>query len=210
MPTLMHDLLDIPDIVPHLLYGTFSLEEPIRGAFTSGTGRDVYRAERTFGAEPPDVAFSYQSSELPPWIYVVGATTLFSDSARETIEGYLSAQDRIAYFERTIEMADGPIEVANLAYSTEWIDVLSPHSTVAPHGVAMWWALELSKLRHRAFFIVPEARVHPVMRGDLLLALHELGWPGYAYELRVMDGKHMVSYEEWAEHPEWTGYEPTV
>ncbi|GIG53994.1 hypothetical protein [Demequina activiva] len=204
----MSELLPMSEVVPHLLYRVFSFDKDNRGVFTRGGGNDIYGAEVTYGAELPDVSFAVDDVVLPPWLYVVRARTVFSERAKAVIHAYLGAEDRIGFFRLPVEMPDGRLESVHLAYSTERVDVLSMYSTVSPHGVAQWWALELSKLNGRSFFIVPEARSNTVMRGDLLLALHELGWPGYATELRVMNGKHLVSYEEWAEHPEWTDYQP--
>ncbi|MDN4480382.1 hypothetical protein [Demequina muriae] len=152
--------------------------------------------------------FTFDEESLPPWPYFLRVPTAFSRAGRDVIDGHLGPADRIRFFEYTVTLAGGITDEVHVALPAEHIDVLSPWSTVDPNGVARWWALDLSKLRDRAFFPVPEAGRTTVMRGDLVLALHELGWPGYVYELRVMDGKHMVSYDEWAEHPEWTGYEP--
>ncbi|MDN4480381.1 hypothetical protein [Demequina muriae] len=202
----------IDAIIDHCLYGVFAHDPTVESRAATAGGSSALRsasiALKTFSIPAEDLVFHVSSRLLPPWPNFVGVSQVFSGAAKAAIERHLTAKDRMRFARYPVTLLDGVADTVHLALPTEHIDVLSSWSTVAPNGVAQWWALDLHKLAHRSFFVVPEARSNTVMRGDLLLALHELGWPGYAYELRVMDGKHMVSYEEWAEHPEWTGYEP--
>ncbi|WP_203653457.1 hypothetical protein [Demequina activiva] len=195
-----------------MFYRAMSFDLVTRSTASATTGepadREYYRAARNYGAPVGKLEFTFDAATLPTWPYFMGVRTVFSRAGRDVISAHLGTADRIRFFEYTVTLAGGISDEVHVALPTEHVDVLSPWSTVAPNGVAQWWALDLAKLRDRSFFIVPEASTDVVMRGDLILALHEIGWPGYVYELRVMDGKHMVAYEEWAEHPEWTHCQP--
>ncbi|GIG53992.1 hypothetical protein [Demequina activiva] len=206
------DSVELEAVVGHCFYGAFAYDAAVKSRATTVGGDSarlaVSTALKRFSTPADELVFEVTLPELPPWPYFVGVRQAFSAEARQTIEAYAAPGDRIRFVSYPVALLDDAIDKVHVALPTEHVDVLSPWSTVAPSGVAQWWALDLHKLADRSFFVVPEARSNTVMRGDLLLALHELGWPGYATELRVMDGKHMVSYEEWAEHPEWTDYQP--
>lgn len=198
----------LDEVAPNVFYLAVTYDADMRGVVVSGDPRSFYRADKSRGQALPDASLEFPRRELPPWPYVARAKRLFRADARAVIEAHLGLRDHVLFHELPMTMADGRVEPVFLAVQTDVPDVHSPHSSFGDDGVANWWALELSKLRDRAFFPVPGSLSTTVMRGDLVLALHELGWPGYIRRLRVMDGDQMVAYAEWAEHPEWTGYEP--
>lgn len=197
-------------VVPHALYRAFSFDIEHCGALTNVPDWEVTRTEKRFGVDPPDLEFSYPAAEEPAWPDVRLVPRIFSAPAVKTIEAHLGTPDRVIFAGGSMTLADGRTVPVYVPYPTEYVDVLSPKSEVAPDGVANWWALELCKLKGRSFFQVPHASPETAMRGDLILALAELGWPGYCDELRVWDGDRRVLYEEWADHPEWTDYTPVT
>jgi hypothetical protein len=203
-------LVPLERVTRHCFYQVLMFDADVRGELTNVDERLVTRGEKTLGADLPVLEFSFPTVEQPPWPYVVLVPRISSRTALRVIESHLGDADRVMFHEGSMVMADGRTESAFIAFPTEYVDVLSSRSEIAPHGVALWWALELSKLTGRAFFQVPHASGTTVMRGDLILALAELGWPGYCYELRVKDGDRTVWYDEWADHPEWTDYTPPV
>ncbi len=196
--------IPVSDVVPHILYWAL-VWDPSDPISAHGDSQGYLgAAEIAVGAERPNAEFSSTLVELPPWPYFVMVQKLFSSEGRRVIEAHLLPDDRVGFMEFPVTLADGSPEHVHLAVPTERIDVLSPRSQVDSWGIARRWALELSKLRRRSFFGVPEAPGTTVVRGETLLALAELGGEYIVHELRVVDGDRRVDYAEWAEHPEWT------
>lgn len=202
----MSDLVAVADVVPHVFYEAFAYDEVVRGTIDPAQAREIRRAD--FG-EPhrlADLELHMSGLELQPWLYTPHARRIFAREAKDVIESYLESADRVRFHDVTAVLTDGSRRDAFVALPTEQVDVLSARSEISPHGVAKRWALELSKLRDRTFFAVPHSQRTTAMRGDLILTLHALGWPGYVSPLVVVDGAQVVSLDDWAKHPEWTGF----
>ena len=71
---------------------------------------------------------------------VDGAQAPLCPTGRSTMAACRGGADRVMFHECPIVMADGRTESTFIALPTEYIDVLSPRSEIAPNGVVNWRA----------------------------------------------------------------------
>lgn len=202
----MSDLVAVADVIPHVFYEAFAYDEHVRGTIDPGQAREIRRAGVRKPHHLAGLEIHMSGLERQPWIYTPNALRVFTREAKDVIESHLESADRVRFQDVTAVLADGSRRDAFVALPTEQVDVLSARSEISPHGVAKRWALELSKLRDRTFFAMPHMHSTTAIRGSLVLALHTLGWPGYVAPLVVLDGARVVTLDDWADHPEWTGF----
>ncbi|MDN4480384.1 hypothetical protein [Demequina muriae] len=201
------------DVVPHLFYRAFSFDtrdSSVEAASGEPARRLVSRARIRHTPPVKHLAFTVDAIEVPPWPYFRDVRGVFSSAARTVLEGFLRAEDAIFFETYPVALA-GCDDVVHVAYSSEFVDIAWGLTASLSDGkVGKYSGIDLSKLAGRAFFFYPPGVGDVALRGDVIIALRQLGWPGYAERLPVMSGTRRVPYAEWAEHPEWTGYEPTV
>ncbi|WP_203653455.1 hypothetical protein [Demequina activiva] len=201
----------VPEVVPHLFYRAFSFDTRASAVTTESAEparRLVARARRLHTPPTKDLAFSVEARELSVWPYFRDATGVFSSGARDVLEMFLGAEDNIVFESYPVAL-EGSDDVVHVAYCSAAVDIeWGLNAPLSDGNVGRYSGVDLRKLAGRVFFFYPPAVGDVALRGDVIIALRQLGWPGYAEKLPVMRGTRRVKYEEWAEHPEWTDYQP--